>query len=95
MRVTSKDVKRVGVLSALAISEANMDQFIAEFDQTLEYAELLEKVDVTGVQPSPYVLPIKNVFREDIAVPGCEYEDVFKNAAEVHNNGFKVPRVLD
>ncbi len=95
MKVTAKDVKHIANLSRLTVSDSEMDKFLEQFNQILNYADILQKVDTTGIEPSPYVIPINNVLREDVAVPGVSHEAALKNAPEEHNGGFKVPRVIE
>jgi aspartyl-tRNA(Asn)/glutamyl-tRNA(Gln) amidotransferase subunit C len=95
MKVTVKDVKHIANLSRLTIPDNEMDKFLEQFNQIITYADILQKVDTTGIEPTPYVLPLSNVLREDVAVQGVSHEDAVKNAPEVHNGGFKVPRVLE
>ena len=95
MKVTAKDVKHIANLSRLTVSDSEMDKFLEQFNQILNYADILQKVDTTGIEPSPYVIPLNNVLREDVAVQGVSHEDALKNAPEVQNGGFKVPRVIE
>ena len=95
MKVTAKDVKHIANLSRLTVSDSEMDKFLEQFNQILNYADILQKVDTTGIEPSPYVIPLNNVLREDVAVQGVSHEDALKNAPEEHNGGFKVPRVIE
>jgi aspartyl-tRNA(Asn)/glutamyl-tRNA(Gln) amidotransferase subunit C len=55
------------------------------------YKRLIPK----GIEPTAHVLPINNVLREDVALPGVSNEEALKNAPAVHNGGFKVPRVIE
>ena len=64
-------------------------------NQILNYADILQKLYTSGIEPTPYVLPISNAFREDVALPGVTQEEALKNAPAVHNGGFKVPRVIE
>lgn len=95
MKVTTKDVEYIAGLSRLTIPEDQMEKFTEQFNQILSYADILQKLDTTGIEPTPYVLPISNVLREDVAVIGVSHEEALKNAPEVHNDGFKVPRVIE
>ena len=95
MKVTAKDVKHIANLSRLTVADSEMEKFLEQFNQILNYADILQKVDTTGIEPSPYVIPLNNVLREDVAVVGVSHEDALKNAPEVHNGGFKVPRVIE
>ena len=47
-----------------------MEKFTEQFNQILNYADILEKIDTEGIEPTPYVLPISNAFREDVVKPG-------------------------
>ena len=94
MKVTEKDVRYIAELSRLEISEEEMPMFTEQFNQILEYADILEKVDMAGIEPTFSILPLYNVMREDEVVPGVSHDEAMKNAPAVHNDGFKVPRVI-
>ena len=79
----------------LTQSADELEKFEDQFNQILNYAEILKQVDTTGIEPSPYVLPTSNVFREDVPQEGLSHEDAMKNAPEEHDGGFKVPRVIE
>ena len=55
----------------------------------------MEKVDTTGIEPTFSILPLYNVLREDVPREGVTHEDALKNEPAVHNDGFKVPRVIE
>ena len=95
MKVTSKDVEYIAQLSRLVVSPAEMETFTEQFNQILNYADTLQHVDTEGIEPTPYVLPISNAFREDKAIEGVSQAEALKNAPAVHNGGFKVPRVIE
>ena len=82
MKVTEKDVKYIAALSRLEISDEEMPKFTEQFNQILNYADILD-------------LPLYNVLREDVPQEGVAHEDALKNAPAVHNDGFKVPRVIE
>ena len=89
MKVTEKDVKYIAALSRLEISDEEMPKFTEQFNQILNY------VDTTGIEPTFSILPLYNVLREDVPQEGVAHEDALKNAPAVHNDGFKVPRVIE
>ena len=95
MKVTVKDVEHIAGLSRLTIPESEMEKFTEQFNQILNYADILEKIDTEGIEPTPYVLPISNAFREDVVKPGVSHEDALKTPPAVYNDGFKVPRVIE
>ncbi|MDO4935966.1 MAG: Asp-tRNA(Asn)/Glu-tRNA(Gln) amidotransferase subunit GatC [Phascolarctobacterium sp.] len=93
--VTKEDVKYIAALSRLTVPENELEKFTEQFNQILDYADKLQKLDTKGIEPTANVLPVSNVFREDVALPGVSHEDALKNAPAEHNGGFKVPRVLE
>ena len=84
MKVTTKDVEYIAQLSRLTIPEGEMEKFTEQFNQILNYADILQKLDTAGIEPTP-----------DVALPGVTQEEALKNAPAVHNGGFKVPRVIE
>lgn len=95
MKVTEKDVQYIAALSRLEISEAEMPRFTEQFNQILNYADILQKVDTSGIEPTFSILPLYNVLREDVPQEGVSHEAALSNAPAVHNGGFKVPRVIE
>ena len=73
MKVTAKEVKHIANLSRLTVPDSEMGKFTEQFNQILNYADILQELDTTGIVPTPYVLPISNVLREDIAVEGVSH----------------------
>ena len=95
MKVSAEDVKHIAQLSRLTVPESEMELLTEQFNQIINYADILEKLDTTGIEPTPYVLPVSNVLREDEVKEGLSHEDALLNAPAVHNDGFKVPRVIE
>ena len=95
MKVTTKDVEYIAQLSRLTIPESEMEKVTEQFNQILNYADILNELDTKGIEPTAHVLPLSNVLREDIAVEGVSQEVALSNAPAVHDGGFKVPRVIE
>ncbi len=95
MSVSKEDVKHIAVLSRLTVPESELEKFTEQFNQILDYVDKMQKLDTTGIEPTASILPVTNVFREDVALSGVSHEEALKNAPAVHNGGFKVPRVLE
>ena len=60
----------------------------------LDYIDLLNELDTTGIEPMSHVFPIENVFREDVVTNGDGSEATLKNAPEQKDGGFKVPKTI-
>ena len=66
-----------------------------ELDAIITFAELLNEVDTTNVQPTTHVLNMVNVLREDKAKPGLPVEEVIKNAPDHEDGLIRVPSIID
>ncbi len=95
MKVSAEDVRYIAQLSRLTVPESEMEKFTQQFNEILNYADILQKINTEGIEATPYVLPISNAFREDVAKEGVTLSEALKNAPAVHNDGFKVPRVIE
>lgn len=93
MKVSADDVIYMAQLSRLNVPENELEKLTEQFNQILDYAEILQKLDTTGIEASSSVLHVSNVLREDVVREGVSHEDALLNAPAVHNDGFKVPRV--
>ena len=63
-------------------------------EDMLDYIDLLNELDTTGIEPMSHVFPIENVFREDVVTNGDGSADTLKNAPEQKVGGFKVPKTI-
>jgi aspartyl-tRNA(Asn)/glutamyl-tRNA(Gln) amidotransferase subunit C len=83
------------LLSRLEFSESELETFTGQMDAILEYADVLNKLNVDNVQPMAHVLPLKNVMRVDEAKPSLPRELALSNAPEQEDGYFKVPKVME
>jgi aspartyl-tRNA(Asn)/glutamyl-tRNA(Gln) amidotransferase subunit C len=94
-KLTRDDVLKLANLSRLKLSDDEISNFQSELSGILEYVEVLNKVDTSGVEPTFQVTGLKNVMREDETIDyGYKTEELLKNAPAVKDNQFKVKRVL-
>ena len=95
MKVTEKDMENVAVLSRLSIPEAEKGKYTQQLNEFLDYVDNLSGVPTDAIQPMAHVLPIKNVFREDVVTNGDMREDILKNAPGEKDGMFVVPRTFE
>lgn len=95
MSITVKDVEHVANLARLALTDEEKEQFTGQLNAILKYAEKLNELDTTGVEPTSHVLPLANVMREDEPGTSLPIEKVLRNAPEAEDDQFKVPAVLE
>ncbi|MGP4060631.1 Asp-tRNA(Asn)/Glu-tRNA(Gln) amidotransferase subunit GatC [Halobacillus sp. H74] len=94
-RISKDEVKHVANLARLAITEEEAKTFTKQLDDIITYAEQLNELDTTGVEPTTHVLDLKNVMRKDEPKKWITQEDALKNAPDQKDGQFKVPSVLE
>ena len=95
MRLTLEEVRHVAELAKLHLSEAEVAQYAEQLSAILNYAELLQTVDTSGVPPTPYVLPLENVMAADVPEPGLSNEEALANAPDRAEGFFRVRAVFE
>ncbi len=94
MRLTLDEVRHVAELAKLRLSEQEIVVYAEQLSAILEYAERLQEGDTSGVAPTPYVLPLVNVLREDEAAPGLSNAEALANAPDREDGFFRVRAVF-
>lgn len=95
-KLTRDDVLKLARLSRLRLSDKEVEKLRDELSEILNYVQMLDKVDVSGLEPTYQVTGLKNVFREDeIKDYGYPVEALLKNAPTVQDGQFKVKRVIE
>ncbi len=93
-RITRGDVERVAALARLCLADAEAERMTSELDVVLEYAQLLQEVDTSQVEPTSHVLPLPTPMREDVPDAPVDPELALANAPERRDSAFVVPRVI-
>lgn len=94
-KLSRVDVLKLAALSKLRLSEEEIEKLRGELSEILDYVEILNRVDVTGLEPTYQVTGLTNVMRDDeIKDYGYKSEDLLKNAPAIQDGQFKVKRVL-
>lgn len=95
MPVTIDEVSHVAVLARLEFSLEEKERLTRDLNRILDYVEKLNELDTSGVQATSHVLPLSNVFREDVVRPSMPRELVLANAPSSDGRFFRVPKVLE
>lgn len=95
MHLTADEVRHVAELAKLALTDEEVALFTEQLSAILDYAELLQQVDTRNVPPTPYVLPLQNVMRDDEPRPSLPNDVALANAPDAANGFFRVRAVFD
>ncbi|MCM8833057.1 MAG: Asp-tRNA(Asn)/Glu-tRNA(Gln) amidotransferase subunit GatC [Candidatus Omnitrophica bacterium] len=92
--IKREDVEYLSKLARIELNEQEKNKLEKELEKILEYVSKLNQVKTENVIPTYHVLPLKNVFREDISEESIPKEEILKNAPDKDENFFKVPRII-
>jgi aspartyl-tRNA(Asn)/glutamyl-tRNA(Gln) amidotransferase subunit C len=95
MKITRREVEHVARLARLGLSDEEKERMRAQLDAILTYVEKLNQLDTGEVKPTSHVIPMTNVFREDIVRPSLSQEQALANAPDRQDAFFRVPRILE
>ena len=90
------EVARIAQLARLALGEDELQLFARQLRDILEYAEQLQEVDTTDVEPTSHPLALTAPQREDEGRPSLPRPQALQAAPEADAAAglFKVPRVI-
>ena len=95
MRVDETTVLRIARLARIKISEDEAKGLEKELTGILNWVEQLNSVDTASVDPMTRVVPIELKKRTDVISDGDIADDVVKNAPQVEDHYFVVPKVVE
>ena len=90
MKITEAEVEYVAKLANLEVPRDERKELAEQLSRIVEYVEQLNKLDVTGIEPTPQVVTsARHAVREDRVVARTGSSDAGKTAKL-----FKVPQVI-
>lgn len=92
--ITRDEIQKVARLSRLALSEEDVARYADQLSAILNYAEALNGLDTTDVEPTSHSLSMTNVFRDDVPHVCLTPEEVLANAPEAEAGCFRVPTII-
>jgi aspartyl-tRNA(Asn)/glutamyl-tRNA(Gln) amidotransferase subunit C len=95
MSVDQDTVRRIAKLARLALDDAQATDMEKELNALLSWVEQLSDVDVERVAPMTSVVEQRLRMREDVITDGGYPDDLMKNAPQVENHFFVVPKVVE
>jgi aspartyl-tRNA(Asn)/glutamyl-tRNA(Gln) amidotransferase subunit C len=95
MSISNEEVTYVSKLARLRFNEEETNKMAEELGSVLDYVATLSEVDTKDIQPTEHILPVSNVFRDDVVGTPLSNDVALSNAPDQENGCFKVPRVLD
>lgn len=95
MTLTRSDVENIAHLARLELTDDQIELYQQQLSAILSYADMLDQLDLDGVEPTTQAVTVRNVLRVDAAEPSLAMDDVLANAPAKANNQFVIQAVLD
>ncbi len=95
MSLSVQEVEYIANLARLELSEQEKERYREQLSAILEYAARLRELDTSGIPPTSSLLPEGNVLRADQPRPGLPPEALSRNAPQMQDGQFRVPKILD
>ena len=93
--ISKEDVEYAAKLARLELTEDEKESMTSQLRDVLRYVAKLNELDTDAVEPTAHVLPIKNVWRQDVPEESLPLEKVLKIAPKAHDGMLRVPRVIE
>jgi aspartyl-tRNA(Asn)/glutamyl-tRNA(Gln) amidotransferase subunit C len=93
--ISREEVAHLARLSRLAVTEEELDTFAGQLDVILQAVARVGQVAAADIPPTSHLVPLTNVFRDDVLVPCLSREDVLAGAPDTEAGRFRVPRILE
>ena len=93
-QISREDVAHLAALARIDLDDAELDQLAPQLDVILDSIRSISDVAADDVPPTSHALPLTNVFRDDVIVPGLTSEEALAGAPQVEEQRFAVPRIL-
>ena len=90
MKISESDVQYVASLAMLEVADNEKKELADQLSRIVEYVEQLNKLDVSGIEPTAQVVTSSNrAVREDRVLPRTGISEAGKTVKL-----FKVPKVI-
>ncbi len=94
MKVSEEELLHIVKLADLKLKEEEIDSYLANLEDILEFAEVINKANVESLGETIGANENYNVFRKDEVKVFENQEGLLENAPEKEMNMFKIPKVI-
>ena len=94
MKVSKEEILHIANLAHLNLEEDKIEKYILNLQDILNFADIVNKQNVEGLDVTIGMNENSNVFRKDEEKDFENKEGLMVNAPEQAQNMFKIPKVL-
>jgi aspartyl-tRNA(Asn)/glutamyl-tRNA(Gln) amidotransferase subunit C len=94
-KITEAEVRETALLARLELADDEVARLTGELDKILGYMETLNRLDVSGVEPTTHAVPMDLPLREDRLGPQLPVEEALADAPRRQDSLFEVPKIIE
>ena len=94
MKISKEELLHIAKLSDLEIKENEIEEYLKNLEDILNYTETIDKIDVSKLDETIGATEEFNIFRKDEVKQFDNIDQMMENGPEVERNMFKIPKVL-
>ncbi len=94
MKVSKEELLHIAKLANLELKEEETEDYLKNLQEILNFAEVVNKAPIDGLEETIGVNENCNVFRKDEVKVFENHEGLLKNAPEKEREMFKIPKVM-
>ncbi len=94
LELDDADILHVAGLARLRLTAAELEPVRRDLNRVLEYVQTLHQLNLEGVEPTMHGSGARALLRHDRVEPSLALTDAIRNAPEVREGMFVVPRII-
>ena len=94
MPLSEHEVRHVAMLARLALTDEEVGSLQGDLNSILGHIDQIQQLDLAGVVPMTHAVPVTNVTRNDVVVPGLPREIALMNAPAQEAGAFLIPQIV-
>lgn len=94
MEVSKEEILHIAKLANLKLKEEEIPEYIKNLQDILNFANIVNKAPIEGLETSIGAIDNFNVFRKDEIKVFEDNKALLENAPEKEDNMFKIPKVI-
>lgn len=94
MEVSKEEILHIAKLAKLKLKEEEISDYIKNLQDILNFANVVNKAPIEGLDTAISAIDNVNVFRKDEIKVFEDNKALLQNAPEQEDNMFKIPKVI-
>ena len=95
MQVSKEELLHIAKLADLEINENEIDNYLANLEDILNFANIVNNAPVEGLNITIGANEAKNVFRKDEVKVFKDNDSLLQNAPDESQHMFRIPKVIE